>query len=110
MSAVYDPVRLVADVEVHLHQLGVQTVAGGAASAVAAACQLLRALSVEPVDERGSVQYRVLVAEQKGVASDECHAENFAHALRMSCAAVRAGRAIVLVEAVPAPVLTPAAM
>lgn len=108
VSAVFDPARLVAEIEVHLHQLGIATLGGAGLSAVAAAAELLRALGVEPVDEHRTIRYRtrLVTVMNEGTAADEMHAENLAHSFRM-LPAVRTGRAAVLVEAVPAPVLTP---
>ncbi len=102
-APVFDPVRLVAEVEVYLHQLGVATVAGGGVSATAAAADLLRALGVDPVDEHRPIQYRVELVEVVGTAATPEEAEDFAHAVR-SLGRVRSGRASVAVEAVAAPV------
>jgi len=101
-APVFDPVRLVAEVEVYLHQLGVATIAGGAASAVAAAENLLHALGVHPVDEHRAIHYRIELVEVVGTAATVQDAEDFAHAVRTT-GRVRAGRASVMVEAVAAP-------
>lgn len=104
MSA-FDPHRLVADVNVRLHQLGVATLTPGVAADQAAAV-LLVALGVTPVDEHRVVRYRtrLLVLRQQGESADELAAEEFAYKLR-SLPVVRRGRATVVVEAILAPIL-----
>lgn len=85
VTAVFDPARLAAEIEVHLHQLGVATLAGAGLSVVAAAAELLRALGVEPVDQHRPIRYRVrhVLVRREALAGDELEAENLAHALRM---------------------------
>jgi hypothetical protein len=97
----FDPVRLVAEVEVYLHQHGIATLAGGGVSAVTAAQDLLRALGVDPVDEHRPVLYRVELVEAVATAATVEDAEDFAHALRTTDR-VRSGRASVAIEAVAA--------
>lgn len=105
MTAVFDPVLAAAEMTLWLHQLGVATTGTGDIVTQAAAA-LLQALGVDPVDEHRPIRYRVRLVEirQEGTAVDELHAEDFAHALRMT-GLCRTGRASVMVEAVVVPAM-----